>query len=143
MEVNLLKQICIQSESFFNGLDNIQLLQDDVSDILKNIQYLRTNLHRMEQYEITSWAKIINLGIKQINYHNLLSILEHIQNLQIMQKQLNKLITENKYKNAVQILSQCKIIIYKYSDKIPVIKKIEKRLNKTKYNLYQIDLSNR
>merc|ERR1712130_402307 len=79
VEVNLLKQICIQSESFFNGLENIQLLQDDTSDILSNIQHLRTNLHRMEQYEIMSWAKIVNIGIKQINYHSLLAILENIQ----------------------------------------------------------------
>merc|ERR1712176_1414224 len=118
VEVNLLKQICIQSESFFNGLENIQLLQNDVCDILSNIQYLRTNLHRMEQYEIMSWAKIISLGIKQINYHNLLMVLENIQNLQIMQKQLNRSITENKYKNAVQILTQCKIIINKYNNTI-------------------------
>eukprot|EP01084_Bolivina_argentea_P051286 94341_1 len=40
VEVNLLKQICIQSESFFTGLDNIQLLQNDVYDILSNIKYL-------------------------------------------------------------------------------------------------------
>ena len=52
----------------------------DYDDILKNIQYLRTNLHRMEQYEITSWAKIINLGLKQINYHNLLEIHHFILN---------------------------------------------------------------
>ncbi len=34
VEVNLLKQICIQSESFFAGLENIQLAQNDVYDIL-------------------------------------------------------------------------------------------------------------
>ena len=40
----------MEFQSFFNGLNNIQLLENDVSDILKNIQYLHTNLYLMEQY---------------------------------------------------------------------------------------------
>eukprot|EP01083_Nonionella_stella_P026916 74081_1 len=135
VEVNLLKQICIQSDSFFLGLENIQLLQDDVVDILNNIQYLRTNLHRMEQYEVMSWSKIINLGIKHRNYHKLLMILEAIQNLQILHKNLNKLIADNEYSQSVHILSQSKLIINAYKSRIPVMNTFDKRLGKIQSTL--------
>ena len=90
VEVNLLKQICIQSESFFNGLDNIQLLQDDVQGILTNIASLRTNLHSVKDNEIASWAEVITKGIRQRNASQLLCVLEKIQNLQIMHKMLHQ-----------------------------------------------------
>ena len=53
VEFNLLRQICIQSNAFFNGLKNIQSLEIEVNRIVENICVIRNNLKHLQGNTMT------------------------------------------------------------------------------------------